>query len=121
MDSSQVSFGIAFIAGMVSFLSPCMLPLVPIFLAQLVGQSAYQSTDQRENRPARFITFLHAVMFVLGFTLTFVVLEAMRPTGALDFHAALPLGLGSLVGGWAGVHIVRRLPANVLRGLAAGV
>src|SRR6266704_2114987 len=76
MDSSQVSFGIAFIAGLVSFLSPCMLPLVPIFLAQLVGQSAYQSTDQRENRPARFITFLHAVMFVLGFTLTFVALGA---------------------------------------------
>jgi cytochrome c-type biogenesis protein len=76
MDSSQVSFGIAFIAGLVSFLSPCMLPLVPIFLAQLVGQSAYQSTDQHENRPARFITFLHAVMFVLGFTLTFVALGA---------------------------------------------
>ncbi len=76
MDSSQVSFGIAFIAGLVSFLSPCMLPLVPIFLAQLVGQSAYQSTDQHENRPARFITFLHAVMFVVGFTLTFVVLGA---------------------------------------------
>src|SRR5437667_4359476 len=80
MDSSQLSFGIAFIAGLVSFLSPCMLPLVPIFLAQLVGQSAYQSTDQHENRPARFITFFHAVMFVLGFTLTFVALGATAST-----------------------------------------
>jgi uncharacterized protein len=53
--------------------------------------------------------------------LTFVALEALHPTGALDFHAALPLGLGSVVGGWAGVRVARRLPAAGLRGLAAGV
>src|SRR3989442_1187135 len=67
------------------------------------------------------LRILNAMVNSVVAALTFVVLEAMRPTGALDFHAALPLGLGSLVGGWAGVHIVRRLPANVLRGLAAGV
>jgi uncharacterized protein len=53
--------------------------------------------------------------------LTFIVLEAVRPTGALDFRAALPLAVGSLVGGWVGVRIVRRLPAPVLRGFAASV
>src|SRR2546425_7155655 len=61
---------------MASFLSPCMLPLVPIYLAQLVGQSTYQATGGQDGRPARFITFLHAVMFVLGFTLAFVALGA---------------------------------------------
>jgi len=76
MDSSQLSFGLAFGAGLVSFLSPCMLPLVPIFLAQLVGQSVSQSAGGQDDRPARFITFLHAVMFVLGFTLAFVALGA---------------------------------------------
>lgn len=76
MDSSQVSFGVAFIAGLISFLSPCMLPLVPIFLAQLVGQSAYQSTGGEGGRPARFVTLLHAALFVLGFTFTFVALGA---------------------------------------------
>jgi len=76
MDSSQLSFGLAFGAGLVSFLSPCMLPLVPIFLAQLVGQSVSQSAGRQDDRPARFITFLHAVMFVLGFTLAFVALGA---------------------------------------------
>jgi cytochrome c-type biogenesis protein len=45
MDFSLLSFGLAFAAGLASFLSPCMLPLVPIYLAQLVGQSAYQSTN----------------------------------------------------------------------------
>lgn len=76
MDSSQLSIGIAFVAGLASFLSPCMLPLVPIYLAQLVGQSVSQSPGGQSNRPARFITFLHAVMFVLGFTLAFVALGA---------------------------------------------
>src|SRR2546426_10574355 len=80
MDSSQVSFGLAFVAGLISFLSPCMLPLVPIFLAQLVGQSAYQSTGGQDDRPARFVTLLHAMMFVLGFTLTFVALGATAST-----------------------------------------
>src|SRR6266571_4990439 len=80
MDSSQISFGVAFLAGLVSFLSPCMLPLVPIFLAQLVGQSTYQSSGEQSNQPARFLTFLHALVFVLGFTLAFVALGATAST-----------------------------------------
>lgn len=53
--------------------------------------------------------------------LTFVTLESLHPTGALDFRAALPLGLGSVLGGWAGVRVARRLPGSVLRGLSATV
>jgi cytochrome c-type biogenesis protein len=37
MNISQISFGVAFLAGLASFLSPCVLPLVAIYLAQLVG------------------------------------------------------------------------------------
>src|SRR6266487_1710393 len=59
MDSSQLTFGVAFIAGLASFLSPCVLPLVPIYLAQLVGQSVYQSTGEQEDRPARLVPFLY--------------------------------------------------------------
>src|SRR2546430_4087681 len=80
MDSSQINFGVAFLAGLVSFLSPCMLPLVPIFLAQLVGQSTYQSSGEQSDQPARFLTFLHALVFVLGFTLAFVALGATAST-----------------------------------------
>ncbi len=76
MDSSQVSIGLAFIAGLVSFLSPCMLPLVPIYLAQLAGQSVYQSSEGEEDHPGRFVTLFHAVMFVCGFTVAFVALGA---------------------------------------------
>ena len=75
MDSSQLTLGVAFLAGLASFLSPCVLPLVPIYLAQLVGQSVYQANGElEEEHPMRLTTFLHAVMFVSGFTLAFVAL-----------------------------------------------
>ena len=53
--------------------------------------------------------------------LTFIALEALHPTGALDFRAVLPLAVGSTLGGWAGVRVARRLPGSVLRGLSASV
>jgi cytochrome c-type biogenesis protein len=60
---------VAFIAGVVSFLSPCVLPLVPVYLLQMAGTStgAYGS---------RRFTFAHAVSFVIGFSIVFVVLGA---------------------------------------------
>ncbi len=76
MHPSGLSFGVAFIAGLASFVSPCVLPLVPIYLAQLVGQSVYQSANEQDDRPARLTTFLHSAIFVLGFTFAFVALGA---------------------------------------------
>ena len=78
MNLSQISLGFAFLAGLASFLSPCVLPLVPIYLAQLVGHSVYQA-DQN-NVGNRLNTFLHALTFVVGFTLAFVSLGATAST-----------------------------------------
>lgn len=80
MDSSQVSFGVAFLAGLASFLSPCVLPLVPVYLAQLVGHSIYQAGEEQEGQITHLNTFLHAFMFVVGFTLAFVSLGATAST-----------------------------------------
>lgn len=84
MDSSQLTFGVAFVAGLASFLSPCVLPLVPIFLAQMVGQSVYQAGERHTKR---LVTFLHALMFVGGFTLTFIALGATASTLGSFLHA----------------------------------
>ena len=80
MDSSQVSFGVAFLAGLASFLSPCLLPLVPIYIAQLVGHSVYQSTGEQEDHSERLSTFIHSLIFVFGFTLAFISLGATAST-----------------------------------------
>jgi len=76
MDISQISIGVAFLAGLLSFLSPCMLPLVPLFVAQLAGQTTYQATQERAAFSARFLTFFHAVLFVIGFSFAFIALGA---------------------------------------------
>src|SRR6266566_1278115 len=87
MNLSQLTFGVAFVAGLASFLSPCVLPLVPIYLAQLVGQSVYQSADSKLAQPTRLVTFLHATLFVCGFTLAFVALGATASTLGSFLHA----------------------------------
>ena len=84
MSGSQVPVGVAFVAGLASFLSPCVLPLVPIFLAQMVGQSV---TQTGASGARRLVTFLHALMFVGGFTLTFIALGATASTLGSILHA----------------------------------
>ncbi|ESR27272.1 cytochrome c biogenesis CcdA family protein [Lutibaculum baratangense] len=72
----EVSIGAAFLAGLLSFASPCVLPIVPPYLCYLAGVSFDQLKDQRaETETARRIIF-SAVAFVLGFTTVFIALGA---------------------------------------------
>ena len=68
---SFVNVGIAFAGGVVSFVSPCVLPLVPIYLGHLSGEGV-QAADAHTN----LATFLHAVAFVSGFSVIFILLGA---------------------------------------------
>jgi len=67
---AEFSYLVAFTAGLLSFLSPCVLPLVPSYIGFLTGLSL----DEMKSR--RRIAFTHAVLFVLGFTLVFMLLGA---------------------------------------------
>jgi cytochrome c biogenesis protein CcdA len=66
--------GIAFFGGIVSFLSPCVLPLVPVYLANLAGEAMQGSTGDAKADRRR--VFLHAIAFVVGFTLVFAFIGA---------------------------------------------
>ncbi len=107
MDSSQLTVGVAFVAGLASFLSPCVLPLVPIYLAQLVGQGIYQSAEDREQHAGRFITFLHALTFMFGFTLAFIALGATASTlgGFLRANQFLLRQVGGIILIIIGLHL----------------
>ncbi len=63
---------VAFGAGLLSFLSPCVLPLVPVYLASLCGPEIF---GPRANR-IRMPIFLHSLSFVIGFSIVFVILGA---------------------------------------------
>ena len=65
----QPSLLIAFGAGVLSFLSPCVLPLVPVYLASLAGPEIFASKNNRFHLPI----FLHALSFVVGFSLIFTL------------------------------------------------
>ena len=66
----QLGFFVAFAAGVLSFLSPCVLPLVPSYLGFLTGMTLDEMSGRRR------IAMVHALLFVLGFGLIFVILGA---------------------------------------------
>jgi cytochrome c-type biogenesis protein len=66
MEIDSVTAPLAFLAGMLSFLSPCVLPLVPVYISYLSG-NATQEVNRRQ-------LFTHALSFVGGFTLVFMLL-----------------------------------------------
>lgn len=84
IDPASVTLPLAFLAGVVSFISPCVLPLVPAYIGYLTGQAASAASALAVagaggdagtvSRPSRWAVFLHGVFFVVGFGLIFVLL-----------------------------------------------
>ena len=66
----------AFLAGLLSFVSPCVLPIVPPYLAWLAGVSFDRLKDSNPGAAERRQIVLSAVFFVLGFSTVFVALGA---------------------------------------------
>lgn len=69
---TDISYWTAFGAGLLSFFSPCVLPLVPAYLANLAGSSAIDTDEKRKVWP----TLLHSIFFVLGFSILFILMGA---------------------------------------------
>ena len=75
----NVSFIVAFFAGMALFFSPCVLPLIPVYISYLTGisfQNVSGELNAEEKRRIRFVTVLHSLAFIAGFTIVFVLLGA---------------------------------------------
>lgn len=69
---NSVSFAVAFLAGLLSFLSPCVLPLVPSYLGFITGMSL----DEMTAAPSRKAVLVPALLFVSGFSLVFLIMGA---------------------------------------------
>lgn len=72
----NVSLALAFVAGLLSFLSPCILPLIPAYLSYLTGNAVSEMTSEK----ARKILMIKATGFVFGFSLIFIVMGASAST-----------------------------------------
>jgi cytochrome c-type biogenesis protein len=72
----NVSFGIAFIAGILSFLSPCVLPLVPGYISFLSGVSLEELSQGAQHKKVLLKAGSVSIFFVLGFSIIFTALGA---------------------------------------------
>ena len=72
-ETQGIGLAVAFMAGLLSFLSPCVLPLIPSYVTFITGMSLDELTARERDRRA---VLVHGVLFVVGFTLVFVTLGA---------------------------------------------
>ena len=78
----NISFIAALGAGLASFLSPCVVPMVPVYLASLAGPEILKDG----YRPKRRIIFLHSLSFVLGFTFVFTAMGALVGLAGININ-----------------------------------
>lgn len=102
----EVTFGLAFLAGLASFLTPCVISLVPAYVGYLTGRSA-SSTDE-VNQANRWNAFLHGIAFVLGFSIIFILLGlAFSVVGSLLYDMRdLLAKIGGVIVILFGLHMI---------------
>src|SRR5262245_38576302 len=125
--AENVTVGIAFIAGFLSFISPCCLPLIPAYVSYLTGRAVKQNTLELSGVGVgatagagvvtiaglnRLRVMIHALFFVLGFTLVFTgfgllinATTGVLRAGAYDFQLYLAR-FGGLLVIFFGLHIM---------------
>lgn len=118
MDTSNVSFFGAFIAGLFSFLSPCVLPLIPSFITYITGLSFSEIQAEHPTHEVRKQTILHTLLFIAGFTFVFVLLGASATFigGFLQEHMDIIRKVGGVLIIIFGVHVTGLVPINLLLG-----
>jgi len=114
MDPQSVTVPLAFLAGLVSFISPCVLPMVPAYVSYLTGQAAAMAAPKTGEgsdnatvlaAPSRWLIVLNGFSFVLGFSAIFVVVFGFS-VGLLGQISRGIVGLSRWIGYVGGVLIV---------------
>jgi cytochrome c-type biogenesis protein len=118
MHNQEVSYAGAFIAGLLSFLSPCVLPLIPSYITYITGLSFNDLQAAHPTHLVRRKTFLHSLCFVLGFTAVFVLLGASATLiGAfLQQHTSAIRKIGGVLIFLFGFHVTGLVPFGLLLG-----
>ena len=75
MFTEAISYPAAFTAGLLSFLSPCVLPLIPAYFTFITGFSLEELTESRDSEIRKKV-FLSTILFVSGFSLVFILMGA---------------------------------------------
>ena len=113
LETGSIGFATALVAGVVSFLSPCVLPLVPGYLSYIAGTSL---EELRDRQSARLQALGYALCFVLGFSTVFVSFDASATAlGSLLLTWRYELGVAAgIVVLLFGLHMAGLLPIPFL-------
>jgi cytochrome c biogenesis protein CcdA/peroxiredoxin len=132
VNPANLTLGLAFLAGFISFVSPCVLPLVPAYIGYMGGRVTNVVATQvasgggqavlRPSLNTRFTTFLHGVAFVAGFAFVFVMIGLLstaflQQIGGRNIN--LVTGIIGRLGGvliiFFGLHFMGILPSILNR------
>jgi len=121
-SGTEITFWIAFTAGILSFFSPCVLPLIPSYLTYITGLSFSQLQAAHPGAKIRLVVLLHSLVFILGFSCVFILLGAIAGVASVKFEVYLREGLvwvervGGLLIFLFGVHLSGLFHFGVLLG-----
>ena len=106
----------AFLAGVVSFLSPCVLPLVPGYVSVISGASVEELKGAGRDEGLLRRVLFHSLLFIAGFSIVFISLGASATWlgGALRSHLPLLLQIGGVVVILFGLHMTGILKIGLL-------
>lgn len=112
----DIGLGIALLAGLLSFASPCVLPIVPGYLTFITGMSFEELTGQQGGSRLVATALIKSLPFVLGFSLVFIALGASASAAGALLRANLGLmknvaGVGIVI---LGLHLAGLLPIPAL-------
>ncbi len=123
----------SFTAGLLSFLSPCVLPLIPVYLSFLSGETLDTALEEESKSKQKMKLFVRTLYFVLGFTIVFVTFSIILRAGMNFAGMRMSVILKKIAGGLViilGVNTIfdfipflrmeKRGQANKLQSKAAG-
>jgi cytochrome c-type biogenesis protein len=119
---AEVSIWIAFTAGILSFFSPCVLPLIPSYLTYITGLSFGQLQEANPGAKVRLVVLGHSLTFILGFSAVFITLGGLVGFASAGFQEHLRAGLvwverlGGVLILLFGVHLTGLFHFGVLLG-----
>jgi cytochrome c-type biogenesis protein len=122
LAGSDISLWMAFSAGVISFVSPCVMPLVPSYISYISGLSFKQVQMAHPDLRVRLAILMHSIAFIVGFSTVFVGLGALAGFASSTFQQFMQDGLiwiqrvGGLLVFLFGVHMSGLFHFGVLLG-----
>jgi cytochrome c-type biogenesis protein len=105
----EITVGLALIAGFVSFISPCVLPLVPAYIGYMGGRMSSRAAHQQHSAVSlrhRLNTFTHGLFFVIGFSLVFVTIGLLSTAFVQQVGGGQVRVITDLIGRLGGILII---------------